>query len=59
MISLQAGARVWLATGYTDMRKGFDGLALAGFQVHHDGIGFGGAYGRPSISAVRATSRRT
>ena len=22
------GSRVWLATGHTDMRKGFDGLAL-------------------------------
>ena len=22
------GVRVWLATGHTDMRKGFDGLAL-------------------------------
>ena len=28
MIPLPAGARVWLATGHTDMRKGFDGLAL-------------------------------
>jgi transposase len=28
MISLPAGARVWLATGRTDMRKGFDGLVL-------------------------------
>jgi hypothetical protein len=28
MISLPAGARVWLATGHTDMRKGLDGLAL-------------------------------
>jgi transposase-like protein/transposase len=27
-IGLPAGARVWLATGHTDMRKGFDGLAL-------------------------------
>lgn len=25
---LPSGARVWLATGHTDMRKGFDGLAL-------------------------------
>jgi transposase len=25
---LPAGVRVWLATGHTDMRKGFDGLAL-------------------------------
>jgi transposase len=28
MIALAAGTRVWLATGRTDMRKGFDGLAL-------------------------------
>lgn len=28
MISLPTGTRVWLATGHTDMRKGFDGLAL-------------------------------
>jgi transposase len=27
-IPLPSGARVWLATGHTDMRKGFDGLAL-------------------------------
>ena len=28
MIPLPNGARVWLAAGHTDMRKGFDGLAL-------------------------------
>ncbi|RAI33231.1 IS66 family insertion sequence element accessory protein TnpB [Rhodoplanes serenus] len=28
MISVPTGTRVWLATGHTDMRKGFDGLAL-------------------------------
>ncbi len=28
MIPVSAGVRVWLATGYTDMRKGFDGLAM-------------------------------
>jgi transposase len=28
VIALPAGTRVWLATGRTDMRKGFDGLAL-------------------------------
>ncbi len=27
MIPVPRGARVWLATGHTDMRKGFDGLA--------------------------------
>jgi transposase len=29
MIGLASGARVWLAAGRTDMRKGFDGLAAA------------------------------
>jgi transposase len=28
MIPIPVGVRVWLATGHTDMRKGFDGLAL-------------------------------
>ncbi len=28
MIPIPPGLRVWLATGRTDMRKGFDGLAL-------------------------------
>jgi transposase len=27
MILFPSGVRVWLATGRTDMRKGFDGLA--------------------------------
>ena len=27
-IPIPSGARVWLATGHTDMRKGFDGLAV-------------------------------
>ena len=29
MIGLPAGTRVWLVAGATDMRKGFDGLAMA------------------------------
>lgn len=29
MIPIPQGVRVWIATGRTDMRKGFDGLALA------------------------------
>jgi hypothetical protein len=29
MIPVPAGVRVWLAMGHTDMRKGFDGLALS------------------------------
>ncbi len=28
MIALSSGARVWLATGHTDMRKGYQSLAL-------------------------------
>jgi len=28
MMPFPAGVRVWLATGHTDMRRGFDGLAL-------------------------------
>lgn len=28
MIPVPSGARVWLASGHTDMRKGFDGLAM-------------------------------
>src|ERR1700745_2762054 len=28
MIPVPSGVRVWLASGHTDMRKGFDGLAL-------------------------------
>ena len=28
MIALPPGVRVWLATGHTDMRKGFPSLAL-------------------------------
>lgn len=28
MIPVPSGTRVWLAAGFTDMRKGFDGLAL-------------------------------
>lgn len=28
MIPVPVGVRVWLATGHTDMRKGFPGLSL-------------------------------
>ena len=28
MIPIPSGVQVWLATGHTDMRKGFDGLAV-------------------------------
>jgi transposase len=40
MIGLPSGVRVWLATGRTDMRKGFDGLALlVQEQLRHDAHG--------------------
>jgi transposase len=42
MISLPPGARVWLACGRTDMRKGIDGLALLAQQVLAEDP-FGGA----------------
>ena len=29
MIPVPAGVRVWLATGHSDMRKGFPGLGIA------------------------------
>jgi transposase len=28
MIPMRSGVRVWIATGYTDMRRGMNGLAL-------------------------------
>lgn len=40
MIPVQVGVRVWLATGYTDMRKGFPGLSLLVQEVlEHDPLG--------------------
>ncbi len=30
MIPVAAGARIWIASGHTDMRKGMQGLALLG-----------------------------
>ena len=37
MIGLPSGTKVWLAAGFTDMRKGFDGLAaVAQLQLLSD-----------------------
>jgi transposase len=37
MIPIPTGVRVWLATGYTDMRRGFPSLALQVQEVlKHD-----------------------
>jgi transposase len=33
MIPIPSGVKVWLATGHTDMRKGFGGLALVVQEV--------------------------
>ncbi len=33
MIPVPSGVRVWLATGHTDMRKGFPGLSLLVHEV--------------------------
>ena len=33
MISMPAGTRIWVACGATDMRKGFDGLAMLAQDV--------------------------
>ncbi|MBV9562150.1 MAG: IS66 family insertion sequence element accessory protein TnpB [Bradyrhizobium sp.] len=35
LIPLPAGVRVWLATGYTDMRKGFPSLTLRVQEIFH------------------------
>jgi transposase len=41
MIPVPSGVQVWLATGHTDMRKGFDGLAVLVQEtlkrIPHDG----------------------
>jgi transposase len=35
MIPLPSGVRVWLATGHTDMRKGFPSLSLQVQEILH------------------------
>jgi transposase len=40
MIPMPSGVRVWLATGHTDMRRGFPSLALQVQEVlKHDSLG--------------------
>ena len=40
MIPIPTGVRVWLSTGYTDMRRGFPSLALQVQEVlKHDPLG--------------------
>ena len=41
MITLPHGARIWLACGVTDMRRGFDGLAAL-VQTQFAGDLYGG-----------------
>ncbi|WP_157783667.1 IS66 family insertion sequence element accessory protein TnpB [Bradyrhizobium liaoningense] len=54
MIPLPAGVRVWLATGHTDMRKGFPSLALQVQEIlHRDRLPT-----RPSVCEKSANSRK-
>ena len=39
MIPIPSGVRVWLATGYTDMRKGFPSLAFRCRRCFKDPLG--------------------
>ena len=62
MITPPSGVRVWLAAGVTDMRKGFDGLAML-VQERLRQNPFGGqvfvvAHGLLSPSIVGPTSER-
>ena len=63
MIPLPAGVRVWLATGYTDMRKGFPSLALQVQEIlHRDPLGghlfcFRGRRGNHLTFSIRFASR--
>ena len=57
MIAIPQGCRVWLATGHTDMRKGFDGLALIVQEtLKHDPHGGHLTAGICSCSAVAAAT---
>jgi transposase len=61
MIPLPAGVRVWLATGYTDMRKGFPSLALQVQEILHRDPLSGHLFcfrGRRGASNVAASSGR-
>ncbi|WP_094183704.1 IS66 family insertion sequence element accessory protein TnpB [Bradyrhizobium canariense] len=65
MIPLPAGVRVWLATGHTDMRKGFPSLALQVQEIlHRDPLGGhlfcfrGRRGGLPGLSATPTAPRR-
>ena len=55
MIPITSGVRVWLATGYTDMRRGFPSLALQVQEIlkrgADTGIFFAGAKSRGAFSA--------
>jgi len=63
MIPIPTGVRVWLATGYTDMRKGFPSLALQAQEVlRRDPLGghlfcFRGRRGNHSTFSIRFAPR--
>ena len=64
MIAFPSGARVWLATGHTDMRKGFGSLALMvqeGFKRDPHGgdlVRLPGTQGRPDQADLARRRRR-
>jgi len=57
MIGLGAETRVWLASGATDMRRGFDGLALLGQETLKAGRCPGASAGLSEHAAARAAQR--
>jgi transposase len=57
MIVLPSGARVWLACGYTDMRKGMDGLAILAQQVLQENPFSGALFAFRGKRGGRASTR--
>jgi transposase len=55
MIAPPPGMRVWLACGYTDLRKGMDGLALLAQQVLSEDPFSGALFAFRGRSGSRAT----
>jgi hypothetical protein len=58
MIAFPASVRVWLATGRTDMRRGFDRLALLVQEQRVRAGDTATLNSQPMISAIAATAVR-
>jgi transposase len=57
MIPAPAGSCVWLATGFTDMRKGFDGLAaLVQDQLRRDPFELSPIFGDGRVDQAAAVA---